>query len=292
MKRTYTSLAIILLVLIVAVVAYMLYPVKQNEPAVITPSGAVAYTCDSGKTFTATFSDTDVALTLSDGRSLTLPHVMSGSGIRYEQGNVVLVGKGSDAFIEENGAQTYVNCVVNAAAPVTTTTTTNTTFTDQGHTFSFSYPSDFTASGAGIGYTQEWMSNATTTGLVLAKLTLPRSFQSSTNFSEAKLTVGTSADAAAVASCLTDTTGTSVSKSTVTINGTTYTKFVGSDAGAGNLYQTTSYHTKRNSQCYVVEYTIHSTNIGNYSPDQGIKEYDSVKVNALLDSVVQSFKFL
>lgn len=300
MKRTYFSLTTIILILVVAVAAYMLYPVKQS----VAPNGAVVYTCDTGKTLTATFSDTTVALTLSDGRSLTLPHVMSGSGIRYEAEGVAFVGKGADAFIEENGAQTFANCVVNANVDAPTTTTTSTTsttttsttvtktFTDSGNTFSFTYSPDFTVSGAGVGYTQQWMNNATTTGLVLAKLTLPKSFQPKTNFSEAKLTVGTSADPSAVASCLTDTTGTSVSKTTVTINGTTYTKFVGSDAGAGNLYQTTSYHTKRNKQCYVLEYTIHSTNLGNYSSDQGITQYDSAKVNTILDSIVQSFRFI
>jgi membrane-bound inhibitor of C-type lysozyme len=275
MKRTYTLLGIILVVLGIALAAYKLYPVKSNVTT--APLGAVAYTCDAGKSFTATFSDASVALTLSHGRTLTLPQVMSGSGIRYELGAIALVGKGSDAFIEENGTQTFANCIVNASGAMATTTTTTKTFTDNGNTFSFAYSPDLNASGAGIGYTQEWMSNATTTGLVLAKLTLPKSFQPNTNFSEAKLTVGTSADPSAIASCLTDTTGTSVNKSTVIINGTTFTKFVGSDAGAGNLYQTTSYHT---------------TNIGNYSPDQGIKEYDSAKVNAVLDSVVQSFRFL
>ncbi len=298
MKRTYTSLGLILLILVVAVAAYMLYPVKHTTTA---PIGAVAYACGAGKTFMATFAADDSAVTvvLSDGRTLTLPHVMSGSGIRYEQGGVALVGKGSDAFIEENGTQTYANCIVNAGSTMATTTTTTTTstatgttFTDQGHTFSFIYSPDLIASGAGIGYTQAWTNNATTSGLVLAKLTLPKTFQPSTNFSEATLTVGTSADPTAVASCLSDTTGLTTNKSTVTINGTTYTKFVGSDAGAGNLYQTTSYHTKRTSQCYVIEYTIHSTNIGNYSPDQGITEYDHAKVNGLLDSVVQSFTFL
>ncbi|CAN5739559.1 hypothetical protein BH11PAT2_BH11PAT2_00480 [soil metagenome] len=298
MKRTYFSLLIIVLIVIVGVVAYVLYPVKQTATA---PAGAVAYSCDAGKTFTATFNpdDTAVTLALSDGRLLTLPHVVSGSGIRYEDATASFVSKGSDGFIEEGGVQTYANCIVNAAdatASTTTTTTTTTTsgtsFTDQGKTFSLSYAPDFTVSGAGIGYTTSWMNNATTTGLVLAKFTLPKTFQPKTNFSEATLTVGTSPNPDAVASCLTDTTGTSPSKTMVTINGTTYAKFVGSDAGAGNFYETTSYHTLRNSQCYVIEYTIHSTNIGNYSPDQGITEYDHAKVTGLLDSVVQSFKFL
>jgi hypothetical protein len=78
----------------------------------------------------------------------------------------------------------------------------------------------------------------------------------------------------------------------VKLRGIPFTKFTFSDAGAGNLYETTSYRTKRGDECYVVEYTIHSSNIGMYSPDQGIKEFDKDKITKMLDRMVRSFQFL
>jgi len=65
-----------------------------------------------------------------------------------------------------------------------------------------------------------------------------------------------------------------------------------SDPGAGNIYDTTSYKTIKNNMCYAVEYTVHSTNINNYSPDQNIKEFDKVKIENILNEMVKSFRFL
>ena len=78
----------------------------------------------------------------------------------------------------------------------------------------------------------------------------------------------------------------------MTIGSMKFTKITLSDAGAGNFYNTTSYRTIYHNQCYAIEYTIHSTNIGNYSPDQGITEFDQTKIVPLLENMVQSFKFL
>ena len=71
-----------------------------------------------------------------------------------------------------------------------------------------------------------------------------------------------------------------------------FSKFTLNDAGAGNLYETTSYRGLFDGDCYAIEYTIHSTNIGNYSPDQGVKEFDKVKVQEELEKILDSFKFL
>ncbi|MES2225850.1 MAG: MliC family protein [Patescibacteria group bacterium] len=291
MKKTYTIIVIVLVLLMLAGIYVVSH--YRATPPIPAPTTSVTYACNDNKTIQAGFTDTDAVLTLSDGRTVTLPHVMSGSGIRYEANGIVLVGKGDNAFLEENGTQTYVDCIANSSADAPTTGDA-TQFMDSGKTFSFSYPKAFTLSGGDLGYTQSWMENATTSGLVLAKVTLPKSFQPSTNFSEAVFTVGTSPDPTAVATCLTynPSGGPATSSSSETINGTTYTVLHSSDAGAGNLYETTSYRTIRNSQCYAIEYTIHSTNIGNYSPDQGITAFDRDSVEGALKGIVQSFKFL
>lgn len=54
-----------------------------------------------------------VDLELSDGRTFSLPQVISADGARYADptGSFVFWNKGNGAFIEENGTTTYSACV-------------------------------------------------------------------------------------------------------------------------------------------------------------------------------------
>jgi hypothetical protein len=137
------------------------------------------------------------------------------------------------------------------------------------------------------------MVNATTSGMVLAMINVPQSYEAGTNFADAKFTVGTSADPSALATCLTynPTGGPKTLSATSTVNGTTYTVFQSSDAGAGNFYDTTSYRTVRGSQCYAIEYTIHYGNFQNY-PKGSVKQFDETALKSQLDAIAQSFMFL
>ena len=74
------------------------------------------FRCDAGRTVDAVFSNgaqNSVSLALSDGRRLTLPQVMSGSGARYANASesVVFWNKGNTASIDENGKAGYSGCV-------------------------------------------------------------------------------------------------------------------------------------------------------------------------------------
>jgi membrane-bound inhibitor of C-type lysozyme len=76
----------------------------------------VRFTCDRAITIDATFYPTDdkfVDLVFSDGRHVSLPHAMSGSGARYarEDERLVFWNKGNTAFVDENGKTTIDNCV-------------------------------------------------------------------------------------------------------------------------------------------------------------------------------------
>ncbi|MFZ2804167.1 MAG: MliC family protein [Patescibacteria group bacterium] len=273
----------------------------QAETAFPTSTSPVIananYSCDGSKTISAVYSSGTVQLTLSDGRQLTMPQTVSGSGIRYEQGqgtpqDIIFWSEGPNAFLSENGTNTYEDCV---AGTTTAHASGSKTFTDQGQTFSFTYPSNLTVSGGGVGYTSDWSYNfATTTGLLLAEVDLPSSMQPNTNLVDAKLTVGTSADTEAIATCLTQPSGyqQTPSSAPVTVNGVTFTKFISGDNGAGNIYDITSYRTLRNSQCYAVEYVIHSGNIGNYDPSAGISMFDEQAIQNTMEGIVQSFTFL
>lgn len=288
---------LIVIILIAAAVGLSFIP-KRNavtppptndspDPSVIS---TVSYLCEEGKSFSASYKDDSASLVLSDGRSLDLSQTISGSGVRYGNGEITFSSKGDNAFIEENGNTTFINCVANST--LDDGSKEFHTFTDGSKTFSFDYGNDVMISGGGTGYTEQWMNEGKGLGLILAKVVLPRSFQPKTNFSEGTMKVSTSSDPDAIKECLNPPQGNNVPKSSASIGGVTFTTYTYGDAGAGNFYNTTSYRAIKNNQCYVIEYIIHSTNIGVYSPDQGIKEYDNVKVKKVFEDMVQSFTFL
>ena len=93
---------------------------RATAPATVQ-SAAVAKTiraffaCDAGKTVNALFTNgtqSSVKLNLSDGRELSVPQAVSGSGARYANSDESFVfwNQGNMAFIEENGKTTYSNC--------------------------------------------------------------------------------------------------------------------------------------------------------------------------------------
>ena len=286
-KKNLIWFVVVLLIVVGGIFIYKSQKKAPVLPVENTNPIAVVYYCQEGILKTV-YNKNDVALSLADGRNLVMPQVISGSGIRYQLGDITFWSKGDNAFLTEGDKQTYTNCV---AGTQTTNKGTN-TYTDASKTFSFSYPSQFVLSGSDVGYSQDWMEQTTDLGLLLAVVNIPKSLMPGTNFGESKFTVGTSADPDAVKNCLVYTNGNLGAKEEVTIGNTKFTKITFSDAGAGNFYETTSYRTIRDNQCYAVEYTIHSSNIYNYSPDQGIKEFDKAKVTSILESMAQSFKFL
>lgn len=88
-------------------------PTPTNTPQ---PKTEATFSCADDKTIIAIFNnDTDgsVDLALSDGTKINLPHTASASGAKYanEDESIVFWNTGSEAFLEENGTQTYTDCV-------------------------------------------------------------------------------------------------------------------------------------------------------------------------------------
>lgn len=80
-------------------------------------------------------------------------------------------------------------------------------------------------------------------------------------------------------------------KTTTVINGVTFYSTKGSGAGAGNRYDSVIYRALRSNQtCAEINETIHTGNIGNY-PAGTVTEVDANKVQARLDSILNTFKF-
>ncbi len=74
-----------------------------------------------------------------------------------------------------------------------------------------------------------------------------------------------------------------------TINGVTFITAIGSDAGAGNFYNTHYNRTWYDNMCLEVNGTIHSTDPGVYSPPR--PEFDQNAVWQQLNIVINSFRF-
>ncbi len=166
-------------------------------------------------------------------------------------------------------------------------------FIDANQTFSFDYNAFFQVISPIPSPVLDWRLDSKVNGVLLAILSIPRTYLPGTNFADARLTVGRSSAASAIKSCtVVTTTNNEKSVGAATVGGFPFSKFTSNGAGAGNFYETTSYRGIVDGDCYAIEYTIHSTNIGNYSPDQGIKEFDKIKIQTELENIIKSLKFL
>jgi hypothetical protein len=166
------------------------------------------------------------------------------------------------------------------------------TYTEGAGTYSFNYDSSFVATNGPKKLTSSWNAFPVGKGVVLGTLTIPKDYMPNTNFSEAKLAVSRSSDTNAIKNCeVVPPNSGGETAGQVTIADHPFQKMLFKDAGAGNLYDTTSYRGILDGDCYVIEYTIHSTNISNYPPEQGIQEFDKAKITAEMEKIINSLKF-
>jgi hypothetical protein len=166
------------------------------------------------------------------------------------------------------------------------------TYADPDGRFTIRYRPEWLAAGAAAEAPTGWSVVTPGQGWLAAKLTAPKSLYPGTNFSEAWLTVGSSNDPQAIAACLKNVEQEGMDVQDATIGGRPFKRFETADAGAGNYYETTAYHALLDGDCWAVEYTIHSTNIYNYPPEAGVKEFDRSALKAALDASARSFDFL
>ena len=80
-----------------------------------TPIATAIYKCEGNKGIEATYFPDSVDLMLTDGRSMELPQVISGSGARYANADESFVfwNKGDTAFVTEGSddAMTFKDCL-------------------------------------------------------------------------------------------------------------------------------------------------------------------------------------
>jgi membrane-bound inhibitor of C-type lysozyme len=125
MKKNLKIMALLLLIVIMAVCAgifayYQKYVQKITAiPAVSNVDNkiinSVTFNCAQNKNIKSVFYKDKVDLVLSDGRKMSLPQVLSGSGARYANfdESFVFWNKGDTAFVNEGKETTYKDCIIN-----------------------------------------------------------------------------------------------------------------------------------------------------------------------------------
>ncbi len=282
-------------VLIVLAIAGVWYLVTLR-PSAPTPSlvATASYACDGGKSITAAYYRGEekpapapgqppvptgkVALTLSDGRSFTLPQTISGSGIRYANADESFVfwSKGNGAFVTENNQQTYSGCV--AVAPA-----------------SAELPQIFASSTAGFsirlpeGYTPDESYRYQEVGpgkdVAGIKFTIPAAVAAGTNLSvDTYLSVEEVPQTLLCTAALFLEKGRGTTAYMIPDGGTDYSVASSTGAGAGNRYDETVYAIPGTNPCIAVRYFIHYGVIQNY-PEGVVREFDETALLAAFGAI-------
>jgi len=117
-KYTWPILIMLLIVVIMGVFILELNNFSKKHNLSKENIHAV-FVCSDNRTIDAMFytAQDTIDITLTDGRKLSLPRVISGSGARYANSDESFVfwNKGNGAFITENDTITYSECLTNSS---------------------------------------------------------------------------------------------------------------------------------------------------------------------------------
>jgi membrane-bound inhibitor of C-type lysozyme len=239
-----------------------------------------SYACKDGKTVRAVYYADRVDLALSDGRSMSLPQTMSGSGIRYANSDESFVfwSKGDTAFATEGdpNTPTYADCVAIGSSPAKVVWTT---FTSKDPAFSIAIPEGYAVDPGyrydGLGPGKE---------IAGVAFTIPeRMWQGSNLAADTRLTVERLQDTAACTADRFLPEGATAAKA-VKDKGVAYSMATFSDAGAGNLYSERVYALAGSKPCVAVRTFIHSSNIANYDPGT-VEAFDEKALTGQFDKI-------
>jgi membrane-bound inhibitor of C-type lysozyme len=175
-KKNFKTIFIALIAVLI-LVAFAWFSTKQldNQPTDSMPEGQenlpvatssveqikATFNCPDGRFIQVTFnnsktSTSSVDLVLSDGRTISLPQVISADGARYANADESFVfwNVGDSASIQEQGTTTFVDCVTGAN---TSTSTASIIYTNNEFGFNFTLPASW------LGYsiiTNQWQGYA------------------------------------------------------------------------------------------------------------------------------------
>ncbi len=293
-KARFAFLALVVVIVIAYIIMLASTP-KVTESVISTQHvvGKAAYSCSVGKSITATYSEGDVPVsvagqaptpngsvlvTLSDGRTLTLPQTISGSGVRYADTleTAVFWNKGNGVMLTENGQELFTNCLKVVDNPGTLPQA----YGDSSKGFTLRYPSSYVIdenySYSGFGPTK------TISGV---KFTIPLSVATGTNLSsDSYVSVEQIPNVTTCTADLFLDQATGGKARTVTEGDMTYSVSSSTDAAAGNRYEETVYAIPGARTCIAVRYFIHYGAIENY-PKGAVKEFDRRALTSQFDAV-------
>ena len=299
-----------ILPIIVVIIALMLavwFVIVHSEQASTTSTegkliASVSYACDAAKTIEAAFYDGTstpgtaavppipgghVVVTLSDGRTTTLPQTISADGARYANADESFIfwEKGDGAFVMENNQQTYTNCLDTSKAPAVLSTA----YISSIRGFSLQIPNVPAAYASqypdvySVDESYQYQALGPTKTIDGVKFTIPGNVATGTNLSsDSYISIE---QIPGLASCTTTPFVMAGTKTKlVTDGGVTYSMATTADAGAGNRYDETVYAVASSSPCTAIRYYIHYGAIQNF-PEGMVREFNEQELISGFDAI-------
>jgi len=292
-----TRSTIISLVAVVALIALVVLTPHTSQIAKL-PATTAVFSCANGRGLTAAFflgSSTpakspgqpptpggSVALSLSDGRTMTLPQTISADGGRYANADESFVfwGKGNGALILEGGKETnYVGCIVVAQA----TAALPISYSNSTDRFSIRLP-------AGYQLDEQYRYTERGPGKDIAgiKFTIASTTAAGSNLSaDSYLSVEgvpLATSTQKVSECSASIFLDGVKPQMVQDGTMTYSFGATMGAGAGNRYEEAVFALPGTNPCIGVRYFIHYGVFENY-PAGSVKQFDEKALIAQFDAI-------
>jgi membrane-bound inhibitor of C-type lysozyme len=292
---------------IIAIMLAVWFVIVHSERANTAPTpgnviATVSYACDEGKTIAAIFYDgtstpgtatqppipgRSVRVSLSDGRTATLPQTISADGTRYANSDESFIfwAKGNGAFVMENNKQTYANCL-DTSKPVNPVSQT---YTNASRHFTLQIPYVTVADALQypdayfVDESYQYQAQGPTKTIDGVKFTIPGNMATGTNLSaDSFISVE---QIPGLSSCTaTPFVSTGTKTKLVTEGTTTYSMATMSDAAAGNRYDETVYAIASSSPCTAVRYFIHYAAFQNF-PAGTVREFSEQELISSFDAI-------
>ena len=299
--NTTTKIISVLFIVIVAGFLFNVFTSPKSQKLIATAS----YSCNMGRSISAVYyqgegkpaSSPDqpptpngsVAITLSDGRTMTLPQTISADGGRYTNTDESFVfwAKGNGVLVLENDQEkSYIGCIV--VAPLTEGQNLSQVYSNGAAGFSIRLPSDYT-----IDNSYQYKELGPGRDIPGIKFTIPASVTAGTNLAKDSYVsveeipfTNPQADTCS-ANLFLDTKETLPAR-TMSDGGTEYSVASSTGAGAGNRYEETVYALPGTSAsrrtCIAVRYFIHYSVFENY-PAGAVREFDKQSLTNQFDAI-------